>query len=108
MNLNSHMLELCAGRHSHRCRPGRFDYCEKGGITKENDLLSDSGRDEALAAAKRPGTHVMVSLPCNEDFCRSYKDQNNAETEMQIQRERKRFTKLLRAADSICEEATTT
>ena len=100
------MLELCAERDSQLCSEQNFGYCELTRITREDDLLSTEGLGKALSAAKRPGTHVMVSLPCTGGAAWTYVNEKIPGAAIKVEEERKQFYKLLRAAELVCTVAT--
>lgn len=100
------MLELCAERDSQLCSEENFGHCDLTRFTRENDLLSTEGLGKALDAAKKPGTHVMVSLPCTCGTIWTYVNEKVPGAAEKVEEERKKIYKLLRAADSVCTVAT--
>ena len=58
------MLELCTHYNSNLGRDDVRGDCEVTRVTEKVDLLSDDGFQFARDAARRPATHLMISLPC--------------------------------------------
>ena len=59
-----------------------------------------------MEAAKRPGTHVVVSLSCTGGTTWTYVNEKLPETAAKLEEDRKNFYKLLRAAELVCTVAT--
>ena len=99
------MLELCVDQHSQLRRGDHFKICDKTRITEEGDLLSTSGLEKALEAARKPGTHVVISILCTGGTTWTYVDEKHPDAEQRTQAEHKRFQRLLRAAELVAQVA---
>ena len=103
--LKEHMLGLCADQAPQLCADGIARKCEFTRITEDDNLLSNSGFNKALAAAARPGTRVMVSLPRTGGTPWAHANKRLEHASNLVTDERLEFKRLLKRARKMCRVA---
>ena len=103
-----HFLELCAGQAPQLGQKDVCDDIEVARITQEDYFLGNVCFEKAFTAARKPATHVVVSLPCTGGRVGTWTfvNEKTPNAEQMIQEEQRKFFKLLRAAEFVCTVAT--